>query len=355
MNAPTPSPRDPSASDAALVRQAQGGDRAAFAELVERHRPLLVRTCHRLVRAPDVADDLVQETVLHALLVLDSLRQPEHFGPWLIGIELNLARRWRRAQVHGRERWSFEALVGGASLQEPITSDPQVDPERFVEERELAQRVHHAVEALPPGQRAAVLLAYLAGLSQAETAAALGIPAGAVKTRLHKARVTLRRKLWAEWSQEREQTAMSAGSTPATEFVDARILDVRGTPQTPERPFRNIVLLEETAGAQRVLPIWVGIFEADSIVILLEKVEMMRPLTFTFAANVLAAAGGRLLEVRINRLTSADGTFFAEAVIEGPSGQRIVDCRPSDAICLALASGASIRVASAVMDEAGYA
>jgi RNA polymerase sigma factor (sigma-70 family) len=335
-------------ADSVLVRHAQAGSRAAFAELISRHRPLLLAVCRRFLADFEAAEDTAQDAIVRALLVVDTLRQPDRFGPWLVGIGLNMCRRRLHERRRATEAWSFEALVGGAQLQEPFDVDPQAAPELWAEERELAGAVRRAVHALPPGQRAAVLLAYLAGLSQAETAAALGVPVGAVKARLHKARAALRRSLWTLWSDQ-ENVRMSSAITAAHDFVDVRVWDVRGRLKTPDQPARNIVLLEEVGG-DRVLPIWVGAFEGDSIVIQLEKVDTMRPLTFSFAASVLTAAGGRLREVRVNRLTPDDGTFFAEAVVEGPAGVRVVDCRPSDGISLALAVNASIRVASAVMD-----
>jgi RNA polymerase sigma factor (sigma-70 family) len=337
---------DASSTDADLARSAMAGDRAAFAELIARHRQLLLAVCWRVLGNADLAQDASQEAVARALLVLDTLRKPEQFGPWLAGIGLNVCRRWLHQHKYAVEAWSWEALVGGARILEPVDPDPGVSPERAVEEQELVRVVRRAVDGLPPGQRAAVLLAYLAGLTQAETAASLGVPLGAVKTRLHKARLALRKSLWTTWIEE--DVAMVSTIATDTEFVDVEVWDVRRSTDTPERPGRNVVLLREVGG-ERVLPIWVGHFEGDSIVILLEKVEITRPLTFSFAANVLQAAQGSLREVRVNRLTPDDGTFFAEAVIASPTATRIVDCRPSDAISLALAIGAPIRVAEVVM------
>jgi RNA polymerase sigma factor (sigma-70 family) len=337
-------------TDTDLVRLAGAGHKVAFAELVGRHRALLVAVCGRLLMDPELAEDAAQEAILRALLVLDTLRRPEQFGSWLAGIGLNVSRRWLRRRVQAADAWSWEALVGGARIAEPVDTDPRVTPDVWTEEQELARAVRRAVEALPAGQRAAVLLAYLAGMTQAETAAALGVTLAAVKTRLHNARATLRESLWTLWNEEDPSMALTP-ATP-TAYTDVRVWDVRGKPATPEAASRTVVLLEESGG-DRVLPIWVGQFEADSIVILLENVEMLRPLTFSFAASVLRAADGRLLEVRVNRLTPEDGTFFAEAVVEGPAGARVVDCRPSDAISLALAVGAPIRVAVAVMDAEG--
>jgi bifunctional DNase/RNase len=75
---------------------------------------------------------------------------------------------------------------------------------------------------------------------------------------------------------------------------------------------------------------------------LLEKLETSRPLTYAFLASVLEAAGGRLKEARITRM--ADETFYAVAVIESAAGIREVDARPSDAVSLALFTGAPILV-----------
>src|SRR5947208_12499091 len=73
------------------------------------------------------------------------------------------------------------------------------DPQAAVEEAKLAQSVQRAVMDLPPGQKTAVLLFYLAGLTQAEVAQTLGIDVGAVKARLFKARRSLKRELMIVW------------------------------------------------------------------------------------------------------------------------------------------------------------
>jgi bifunctional DNase/RNase len=129
-------------------------------------------------------------------------------------------------------------------------------------------------------------------------------------------------------------------------------MDIRRV--VPDEQFtlaRNVVLLQETGGQERIVGIWIGSIEGEAILILLESVEVPRPLTFNFAINLLEAAGGQLREVRVNRLV--DKTFLAETIIQTPDGQeRVVDARPSDAIALALTRNAPIRVAEAVMSEA---
>src|SRR5262249_31640234 len=128
--------------------------------------------------------------VVTALLSLDRLRRSESFGAWLVGIGLNACRAQLRQgsdPVHGAQR------EGGRPLESEGLKGS--DPVLAAEAAELAERVRAAVTELPRGQREAVTLYYLGGLSQADAAAHLGIPPGAVKTRLHKARASLRSRL----------------------------------------------------------------------------------------------------------------------------------------------------------------
>lgn len=326
--------------DAALVRLARDGDRAAFAMLLGRHWELLLALCRRTLADDELAREAAQEAVLQAMLSLDRLRQAASFGPWLAGIGLNVCRSWLRYRP--QDAWSWEALQGGMLLREPI--DEQADPEARAVEADLSARVLRAVAGLPSGQRASVLLFYLGGLTYAETAAQLGIEIGAVKTRLHKARAALRKQLMSAWKEE----AMVASEAPSAEgqAVEMRVVDVRRISATDERPVRHHVVLEEVGGP-RGLFFGVGPFEGHAVAMLLEKVEPTRPLTYQFLAGILTAIGGRLAEVRITRLT--EDTYYAVAVVEGPNGQREVDARPSDAVSLALLTGAPIKVAPGVL------
>ncbi|WP_445150891.1 RNA polymerase sigma factor [Baekduia sp. Peel2402] len=168
---------------AALARDAAG--RAAFETLVVRHHPMLSRACLRALDGDRaLAADATQDAVLQALVGLGSLREPGAFGPWLTGIGLRVARR-----LGMRARRD----VGGDLVPDVVAADG--DPACEAERRATVVRVRAAVAALPPGQRDAVFLYYLAGLSRAEVAEHLGTAESAVRTRLHKARATLRARL----------------------------------------------------------------------------------------------------------------------------------------------------------------
>ena len=326
--------------DGALVRAAQAGDKGAFATLLARHWSLLLALCRRAVDDPMLAEDAAQEAALQALLSLDRLQQPERFGSWLGGIGLNVCRQWVRRRA--RDDWSWEALCGGQRAPEPTDQHP--GPEELAEAAELRELVRRAVAELPHGQRAAVLLFYLSGLTHAETAALLGVEVGAIKTRLHKARATLRRRLWSEL-REGEMTA--TGETRPAELAEVRVADVRRKPVEGDAPRQHLVVLEEAGGTRR-LPIWIGSFEGEAIALTLEGVQLPRPLAYALTVSLLQAVGGRVREVRIERVS--DEVFYAAVVVEATEGTATVDARPSDALNLALLTSSPIRVDPALFE-----
>jgi bifunctional DNase/RNase len=109
-----------------------------------------------------------------------------------------------------------------------------------------------------------------------------------------------------------------------------------------------LVLLTDEA-EQRFLPIWIGPFEAHAISTQLQGQESVRPLTHDLLLSVIVGFGGRLTEVRVTHLE--EHIFYALLIIEGPSGHLEIDSRPSDAIALAVRSGAGIFVADDVLDQ----
>lgn len=321
-----------SLDDARLVLAARSGDRGAFTILVERHRPLLLACCRRMLGGGDLVEEAAQEAVLQALLGLGRLRYPGRFGSWLAGIGLNVCRHLLRER--SARSFSPETAIDPRALDAGAA-----DPQELAEAAELVARVRRAVAALPPGQREAVTLFYLAGLTQREVAAALGIDVGAVKGRLHKARRALRHRL-IEF-----QEAVDMAQTDAVEVRVADVLRHRGDGGEP----RHLIVLEEVGGERR-LSLWIGPYEAEMLAVHLEGVEFGRPLTYTFMAQLLEAGGATLEEVRISRLT--DETYYAEAVVSGGGATRTVDARPSDALNLAAVLGRPIRVVPEVFEAA---
>lgn len=128
-------------------------------------------------------------------------------------------------------------------------------------------------------------------------------------------------------------------------FIEMQVRDVRRAPDTPDC---YVVLLQERDGDRR-LGIWIGREQALGLALRLERAELGRPGTYDMTANAIRALGGRLREVRIDRLS--DKTFHATVVLNGPQGAAEVDARPSDALNLALASEAPIRADRVMVEE----
>ena len=316
--------QDPPASDADLVSAALLGAREPFAELVRRHQRTATALAARVLGSEDLARDAVQEAVVAAMTGLDRLRSADRFGAWFCGIALNVSRRWLRQLRSERPDAGPDRAHDGAG------------PDELAELADLGARVRAAVAGLADGQRDAVLLFYLQGLSHREVAAELGVSVGAVKSRLHQARAALAPRL-APLIDIREGTTMA--TTDAPQWIDVSVTEVRREDGDPETR-KHIMVLEAADGQQ--LPIWVGPFEATALALTLEAVETPRPLTYQLTAGLLAAAGAQATETRITRLDS--GTFYAVVVVDGPAGPRAVDARPSDAVTLAAVTGAPIRV-----------
>lgn len=304
-------------SDRTLAVRARARDAAAFAELLGRHRPRLLRACTRALGDSGAAADVAQDAALVAWLQIDRLRDPARFGAWLDGIGRMLCLRALRERAALRE-------LPAAEVPERAT-DERDDPA----ERALAAERHAelaaAIRTLPDGQREAVVLFHLADLPQADIAARLDTRAGAVRTRLHKARAALRAQL----------TDQEAAMPPVT----ARIADVRRTPAG-----RHVVLL---ATDTEELAIWIGAVEAISLAAGLEDVERPRPHAHALALSLVRACGREPALVRIVRLDAS--TFYAEIVLDDGA---TVDARPSDALTLAVAAGIPIEIEPAVLEAA---
>src|SRR5579872_100073 len=316
-------------SDEALARAVRDGDRRAFARLVERHYPVLLACCRRMTGDSDLARDASQEAVLRAMLGMHRLRDDRSFGAWLVGIGLNVCR----------------SLTGLRRREAPLEVAPrepearEADPAVRFQAAELATRIRGAIAELPAGQREAVALFYLAGLTHAEIAEEVGSRPGAIKTRLHKARTTLRGTLR---DLREEQPYMSAASP---DLVPMRVAELRRTAPDGQKTLRHVLFLDDEAG-QRRLPIWIGAVEAAALAIQLDEVELPRPSVYQLAASLLSAGGSALHEVRITELTGS--VFYAQALLADGA---VVDARPSDAITLALLTGAPIYVHSTVLEQ----
>ncbi|WP_029552298.1 bifunctional nuclease family protein [Thermocrinis jamiesonii] len=110
-----------------------------------------------------------------------------------------------------------------------------------------------------------------------------------------------------------------------------------------------IVVLKSKEEDDVILPIWIGIFEADSILRELQKVEPPRPMTYELMKNLILQMGGVVDKVVISDLR--DSTYYAEIHIIQGNNLLVIDSRPSDAINLALRFSAPIFVEESVIEK----
>ena len=111
-----------------------------------------------------------------------------------------------------------------------------------------------------------------------------------------------------------------------------------------------VMILRDKAGG-RILPIWIGPVEAGSISVAINRVPMPRPLTHDLMLTVLHSLNATLTAARITEVRN--GTFYAEIDLKAHGVPLTIDCRPSDAVALALRGGAPIYVKEEVLVEAG--
>ena len=112
----------------------------------------------------------------------------------------------------------------------------------------------------------------------------------------------------------------------------------------------RIVVLKDKED-ELYLPIWIGLFEFESITIALQKIEVARPLTHDLMKNLISSLDARLISVEITALES--DTYYANLVLEQGGAQKRIDCRPSDAIALVVRTDIPIFVDEDVLDRAG--
>lgn len=112
----------------------------------------------------------------------------------------------------------------------------------------------------------------------------------------------------------------------------------------------RIVMLRDIDG-ERQLPIWIGPCEAEAITVELQDMEIARPITHDLLKNVIETLSGTVSHILINELR--DQVFHARLFIDLNGKMKEIDCRPSDAIAVAVRAKVPIFVAEAVMEEAG--
>lgn len=181
-----------------LVEAARKGRPGAFEAIVRAHQDRVYAFCSRMLSDREEALDVAQDVFLSAYRSLAGFRGDASLSTWLLKIAanrcLNVIRR--RSARAGKET-SFSGIGGGEDGDLPFEPPGRDEdrPDRIVEERELGAILIRALGRIDPEARTLVLLSDVEGLSYEELADAAGLPLGTVKSKLHRARMALRKML----------------------------------------------------------------------------------------------------------------------------------------------------------------
>ncbi|MBD2844081.1 RNA polymerase sigma factor SigW [Paenibacillus sp. IB182496] len=180
--------------EARLARMALKGDQQAFAEIVGLYQDKLYHMAYRMLGNRQEAEDVVQDTFLRVHKNLERYDQSMKFSTWIYRIATNLSidrlRKRRPGYSLDAESSEHEGLDGYSMLP----SDDRT-PESEALLSETQRTVHQAMATLPPKYKSVMVLRYLHELSLQEVGEVLDMPVTTVKTRLHRGRDFLRKKL----------------------------------------------------------------------------------------------------------------------------------------------------------------
>ena len=181
--------------EAVLIERCAAGEPAACAELVAGHERMVYQLSLHLLGDRDEALDLSQEVFLKVFRTLPQFRGQSTLRTWIYRIVVNQAsnrQRWWR-----RRRRSQQVAIEEHTAQHGELPDVREFsmPDRVLQERETSDRVWQAMNQLPFEQRAVIVLREIEGLSYEEIATSLDVAVGTVKSRLARARETLRLSL----------------------------------------------------------------------------------------------------------------------------------------------------------------
>jgi RNA polymerase sigma-70 factor, ECF subfamily len=179
----------PPASNDSLIAAAKEGDPAALNRLLAEHEPAVYRFGLKLCRDEQAALEVLQNTLVAAFRGLPEFRGGASLSTWLYQIARSYCARERRPA------WAGASLLPADSEEAKALESEQAAPDAVAHARQIGQLLQEAIHALPPLEREALVLRDVEGLSAEEAAARAGVEVGALKSRLHRARHEVRRRL----------------------------------------------------------------------------------------------------------------------------------------------------------------
>ncbi len=180
-----------------LLRRLRERDERAFRELVTLHRDRVHNICYRMLGNRHEAEDVAQEVFIAVFKTIDSFREEAKFSTWLYRVSVNHCKNRIKylARRHDRDRDELDENSAGANGAMMGTPARAAQPDRALEGVQMEEVLREAVNSLDEEHRIVVVLRDIEDLSIEEICEITDLPDGTVKSRLHRARLALRKKL----------------------------------------------------------------------------------------------------------------------------------------------------------------
>ena len=179
-------------SDEILIKKFQEGDVGAYNQIVFRFKDRLLNFIYRFVNDLDLAEDLVQDTLLKLYTHKDSYQEIAKFSTWLYTIAANLARTELRKK---KRRKTFSVTELSRDDREFIIASSDVDPSEDLSSQNFEKSVQRALAELPDDFKTIIILRDIQELSYDEISKIVDVPLGTVKSRINRGRVKLQQLL----------------------------------------------------------------------------------------------------------------------------------------------------------------
>src|SRR5580698_7925479 len=178
-----------------LLRRLRDRDERAFRELIENHRDRVFNITYRMLGNRAEAEDVAQEVFITVFKTIETFREESKFSTWLYRVTVNHCKNRIKylARRHDRDRDELDETSNGHNGA--IGSPPPAAPDRALEGAQMEKLLQEAIGNLDDDHRVVVVLRDVEDLSIEEICEITGLPDGTVKSRLHRARLVLRKKL----------------------------------------------------------------------------------------------------------------------------------------------------------------
>lgn len=176
------------------IKKVKKGDQTAFEDIVSFYQHKIYQHCYRMLGNRHEAEDIAQEAFIRAYVNIHTFDVNRKFSTWLYRIATNLT--IDRIRKRKPDYYLDAEITGteGLNMYSQLSADNRL-PEEEAESMELQRYIHHEIASLPTKYRGIIILRYLEDFSLKEISEIMDIPLGTVKTRIHRGREALRKKL----------------------------------------------------------------------------------------------------------------------------------------------------------------